>query len=170
MANLTVTISENLQLNGSEKGSTNTASISNITQCSNEIKTCPGETAETYLGNFASRVDASNYSNYNYANAKYVRVTNLDSEYGIEVAFASTSIDDICGSVEVADSYRVYLRAGQSSILWDSRSGKLGASTLPDWTRNLSNLSYVSVKNATAHNIDVEFFVASELPEEPEAE
>ena len=168
MANLSVTISESLNLNGQNKGSTNTASISNISQCSNEIKTCPGN-AETFLGNFASKVDASKYANYNYVNAKYVRVTNQSTEYGCEVAFVSTGIDDTCSTPETADSYRVYLRPMQSTILWDAENGKLGASTLPNYANPLTTLSYVSVKNGTAYNIDVEIIVASLGPVEEEA-
>tara|TARA_R110000744_G_scaffold86348_1_gene168704 strand:- start:4350 stop:4868 length:519 start_codon:yes stop_codon:yes gene_type:complete len=168
MANLSVSISENINLNGSNRGSTNTTSISNITQVSNEIKSCPGGVeagVETFLGNYASIVNASPYSNYNYKDAKYVRVTNLSTEYTIEVAFVSTGVDNICeGKTNEPDSYRVFLEPGQSSILWNASRGKLGASSVPDWARNLTNLSYVSVFNRTDLNIDIEFMVASSTP------
>ena len=167
MANLSVSISESLNLNGKERGSTNTASVSDITECSNEIKFCPSN-KETYLGNFASTVDATKYSNWNYNNAKYVRVTNLNTELAIEVAFASTGVDDICGSSETSDSYRVLLLPGQSSIVWDTKIGKLGASALPTWATAMTNLSYVSVNNTNNSAVDVEFFVASTTPEEEE--
>ena len=161
MANLSVTISENLNLNGNNRGSTNTVSVSNVTQCANEIKTCISN-KRTVLGNFGSITNSVKYSQFNFNDAKYVRVTNLSTEYAIEIAFASIGADDICTAEgKTTDSYRVLLQAGQSTMLWDADAGKLGASTAPVWTDALSNLSYVEVNNTTAHNIDVEFFVAS---------
>jgi len=58
MATLTSTITENITLNGADRGSTNTLSVASVTQVFHRIVTCPtGQ--DTTVATFASTADDS---------------------------------------------------------------------------------------------------------------
>ena len=73
MANLTVTHTESLTLNGQEFGGTNTLSISGINNVDKRIVTVP--TSEVTLVSLGTAVAAGTF---NEANVRYIRITNKD--------------------------------------------------------------------------------------------
>tara|TARA_R100001594_G_scaffold39285_1_gene70770 strand:+ start:3504 stop:3977 length:474 start_codon:yes stop_codon:yes gene_type:complete len=92
MSTLTVTIKEALTLNGREQGSTNTKTISNITQVLKTIVECP--TSEINLLTFASA--ATGVTTLDQDDVEYIRMTNLDTTnyitIGIEKESSTASI------------------------------------------------------------------------------
>ena len=172
MATLTSTISESVEVNGSVRGSTNIVSIADITQVAEKVMECPQAVGEavgvTVIGNWANVVNPANvkYQSYDFSDSEYVRVTNLDNNLPIEVAFTSNGLNNQCESGRAgADSYRVLLLPRQTTLLWRTEKGKLGAATEPAFgSTSLTDLSYISVYNYTtgdtAAAVNVELFVA----------
>ena len=74
MANLTVTHTESLTLNGQEFGSTNILSISGINNVDKRIVTVP--TSEVTLISLGTAVGAGQFKE---ANVRYIRITNKDA-------------------------------------------------------------------------------------------
>ena len=104
MATLTVTLTEELTLNGAAIGGTNTLSIGSIDEVTKRIVTCTASQTTTVL-TFAASVHTSVQA-IDVNDCKYVRITNLDSANAVELAV-----------VGAATLYQVALAAGQSHIL-----------------------------------------------------
>ena len=81
MATLTVTITENVTLNGKERGSENTLEITGVNQTMGRIVSTPadggGAATQTTIANFRTAVTTAD-SAMDDDDVKYVRVTNLD--------------------------------------------------------------------------------------------
>ena len=171
MATFTSTITESVIINGANRGSSNTVSIAEITNVAEKVLECPtnGEgTAITYIGNWAEVVNpvGVKYQNYDFNDSEYIRVTNLSATVNLEVAFVSNGLANQCESSKApADSCRFKLKPYQSAIMWDSRKGKLGEDTEPNFAASLTDLSYIVVCNRSAGEgalaANVELFVAS---------
>lgn len=104
MATLTVTLTEELTLNGAAIGGTNTLSIASIDEVTKRIVTCTASQTTTVL-TFAASVHTSVQA-IDVNDCKYVRITNLDSANAVELAM-----------VGAATLYQVTLAAGQSHVL-----------------------------------------------------
>ena len=74
-AALTVTVTENITLNGSNHGSTKQMTISGINEIQKRIMTCATGGTQIYAGG-----SAVSYGTFTTSDVKYVRITNLDSE------------------------------------------------------------------------------------------
>jgi len=89
MAVLTVTIKEELTLNGSNRGSENITSIASVTQSFNRIVTLPANggsgNTETTVAVFRDLV-STNDGAIDDGDAKYIRVTNLDSDNSVTLS------------------------------------------------------------------------------------
>tara|TARA_Y100000310_G_scaffold193848_1_gene193797 strand:+ start:515 stop:967 length:453 start_codon:yes stop_codon:yes gene_type:complete len=106
MATLTVTLTEELTLNGAAIGGTNTLSIASIDEVTKRIVTCTASQTTTVL-NFAASVHTeAGETRLDVNDCKYIRITNLDSANAVELAM-----------VGAATLYQVTLAAGQSHIL-----------------------------------------------------
>ena len=171
MADLTTTITESVVLNGSVRGSTNTHTITDITNVAERIVECPGGIeeagAETIIANWASVTNPATalYQNFDYNDSEYIRVTNLSDVTTIQVAFVSINQDSTCTIGKTADSCRFQLRPGETVMMWQTQSGKLGENTVPKWNAIPTNLSYIAVWNPTfgetSAPVNVELFTAS---------
>ena len=104
MATLTTTITENVVLNGSVRGSTNTIAIDNIVDCFERILTAAHSNTTT-IATFASTPHASAGA-LDLENAKYLRITNLDSTEVLDLAIVTENTN-----------YQVVLTPGFSHIL-----------------------------------------------------
>ena len=104
MATLTVTLTEELTLNGAAIGGTNSLSIASIDEVTKRIVTCTASQTTTVLVFNATVHGAAGAVDVN--DCKYIRITNLDSANAVELAM-----------VGAATLYQVTLAAGQSHIL-----------------------------------------------------
>ena len=84
MADLSVTLTESVTLNGSVRGTTNSLTISSIIDTFERVVTCPALQTTT-IATFATNVYDS-VGAIDAQGAKYVRITNLSSEYDMELA------------------------------------------------------------------------------------
>ena len=146
MADLKVTITEDISLNNKARGSTNTLTVTGINHTMDRIVTCPASQTTT-IATFNSNV-------YGAANAvdledtRYIRITNLDSSNAVELAV-----------VGAATIYQVSLAAGHSHILGPPDDCMLAeADTSPSFG-TMADLASIQV-NPGSNAVKVELFIA----------
>ena len=151
-ANLTVTLSESVLLNGIEQGSTSTKTYSGINEVYKRIVTVT-TTEATVLSFHASDIGVGQLVE---ANVRYMRFTNLDDTNFITLTFTNENNDEVA----------LKLDAGQSFIFNADNSG--GVVDVFNATENadansdiaLGDLTGVQADANTA-SCDLEIFVAS---------
>ena len=149
MADLTVTISESVNINGALRGSANTLSITGIEDTFERVVTCINGNVTT-IATFAAQPYTSAGA-IDVDRCKYVRITNLDADAWIEVAIVTTTTN-----------YQVLLTPGTSHILAQAEGVAVGeADTSPAFT-NLGNLASIQVQPVgVSFDPRVEIFAAS---------
>jgi hypothetical protein len=148
MADLTTTVTESVVLNGALRGNTNSVTTTGINDVFERIVTCV-RTQRTTIANFDTFPYTSSVA-INVTNAKYIRVTNLDSTNPIELAIQTTT-----------SSYTITITAGNSHILSEAAAIALGEVGAPTFGTML-NLSALIVQPVGAFDIQVGVFVAVE--------
>ena len=148
MADLSVTLTESVTLNGSVRGTTNTLTVSDIIDTFERVVTCPALQTTT-IATFATNVYDS-VGAIDTQNAKYVRITNLSSEYDMELAV-----------VGAATLYQVHIVAGHSHIICRTDDGMLAeADTSPSFG-TMADIANIQARPTAGSDISVEIFVAS---------
>ena len=146
-ATLSVTITEQLSLGGTEYGGTKTLEIADINEVFKRIVKCAASqttTVATFNGNAFASDNAIDLED-----AKYIRVTNLDDTNPVELAI-----------VGAATLYQIRLAAGESHILGAPDDLMLAeADTSPSFG-TMADISSVQV-NPASNDVDVEILVAS---------
>ena len=148
MADLTVTITESVTLNGTARGSTNTKTVSGINHVMHRIVTCPSSQSTT--------IAVFNTNTYRAAgaidteNVRHIRITNLESSNAV-----------FLGMVGASDNYQVQLSAGSSHVLGSADDVMLGeADTSPAFS-SLEDLVSIVCRPSADTTVQVEIFVAS---------
>ena len=159
-ATLTVIVTESIDLNGVQQGSSNVLSISNINEISSRIVTAT--TTEAGLVGFLSALSSVGVTAnkvgymagiYDDGDIRYMRFTNLDDTNHITLTFRD----------EDNTEFRVKVDAGHSFIYPGDNSGgvvdtmKAAGSALAS---GLSDLVDITVDTDTS-SCDVEVFIAS---------
>ena len=103
MANLTVTHTEDITLNGQQFGGTTIKSFSGINEISKRILTIT--TAECVIGTFSSAVASAGH--YTAADVRYIRFSNLDGTNFVTLTFRNQDNDEVA----------IKLDAGQTLVL-----------------------------------------------------
>jgi len=159
MATLTSTITENITLNGADRGSTNTLSVASVTQVFHRIVTCPtGQ--DTTVATFASTVDDSAVSgSLDVEDVKYIRVTNLDGTNPINLSLQVDAGEDDTAADESAS---ILIAAGRSFIMGVPSEGfavsDANASIITGV--HLHNLESLLI-DPLSESVTVEVFIAS---------
>ena len=147
MADLTTTITENVVLNGSIRGSSNTVTTTGITDCLERIVTCINGNVTT-IATFGTQ-PYSSAGALDVDRAKYIRITNLDANGWIEV-----------GIVTTASNYQVLLTPGNSHILCQAEAVALAEEDTDPSFGTLENLTAIEVQPVGAsYDPRVEIFV-----------
>lgn len=141
MATLTVTIKEELILNGAEHGSENVVSITGVTESIHRIIDVPTAT-ETTLASFGSVTGGSTFIDNT---VQYLRITNLDTTNYANLRVLGTS-----------EEYFVKLEPEGSFMLFNS---KMDANATGSQAVSLADLENIKAQANTAA-IQIEFFVA----------
>ena len=87
-ATLTVTITEEISLNGQDKGSTNTLTVTSVTEVSQRIVNVP--TSEVIIIAMGTAVAAGQFDE---DDVRYIRLTNKDDTNYITLVFRSENND-----------------------------------------------------------------------------
>ena len=147
MADLTTTISESVIINGSTRGSSNSLTTANIVETFERVVSCT-HSQDTIIAVF----DTHPYSApgaIDRDNAKYIRITNLDTANEIELAV-----------VGVATSYIVRLRAGASHILYNGDDIIKGAGNTTIVFGVTDELANLEARPIGTSDVQLEMFVA----------
>ena len=161
MADLIVTIREELTLNGDSHGAKNTLTISDIDEVFRRIVTCPANN-ETTIARFRSSVgNVSGTATFDSAldvqDVKYVRVTNLDSSNSLTLSLQVEVGEDDSGADTSAS---ILVEAGKSFILGSPHDGINLSDTNANLVTDLVDLDSLVVQPGS-NSVDVEVYVAS---------
>lgn len=146
-ATLTVTISETIELNGTEQGSTNTLDVGSVNELSKRIMTCDADQDREIL-NLASTVDGVAVIG---STLVYMRLTNLDDNYFAQVIIDGASTNSLSFKLEPGKSF--LWGVGDSSLKVNDSAAITGEATFVSLTK-------VTVR-AKEGAVDVELFTAS---------
>ena len=154
MATLTATITEALTLNGKDRGSTNTLTLTGINDVYHRIVTCPAS-ADTTIASFRTALSGVR-SFVDIENAKYIRVTNLDGTNSInlslQVSLAESSTADASASI--------LIEAGKSFIMGSPHDGI----SVSDANANIVTYLFVLeslLVDPSSNTVQVEVFIAT---------
>ena len=160
MAVLTVTIKEELTLNGSNRGSENITSIASVTQSFNRIVTLPANggsgTTETTVAVFRDLVSTNDVA-IDDGDAKYIRVTNLDTSNDVTLSLQIAAD----GTNAAGDSASILLAPGKSFILGGSADSIAVDDDAATPITTLVHLESILAVNATNDTTQLEVFIAS---------
>ena len=145
MADLTTTITENVVLNGSVRGSTNTLTTTNIVDVFERILTCT-HSQTTTVAVFNSTPHGADGA-LDVENCKYLRVTNLSDDQDMKVAFVTSGTN-----------YQVTVRAGGSHILFQAEEALIGEEDASPAFPTLQDLVTVEVRPSASTDVQVEVF------------
>jgi len=155
MADLTVTITESVTLNGAARGSSNALTVTGVDDVYHRIVTVPSG-GDTTLVNFHAAVSTSE-SSLDVENVKYIRVTNLDSSNPVNLSLQVDAGEDD----SAADGSATLLLEAKKSFIMGSPSDGIAvdddAATI---VTTLNNLESIIADSASAA-VQVEIFIAS---------
>ena len=152
MANLTVTHTEDITLNGQQFGTTSIKSFSGINEISKRILTIT--TAESTIATFSAAVASAGH--YIAADARYIRFTNQDGTNFITLTFRNQDNDEVA----------IKLDAGQSFV-WngDNVNGMTAVFNATQDADAASDTAFGSLTNiqadANTGSCDLEMIIAS---------
>ena len=144
-AALTVTVTETLNMNGSNHGSTKQMTISGVNEVSKRIITVLASTDSTQI--YAGAAAAS-IGTFITANVKYIRITNLDDTYPVILSF-SNGVDHHA---------QFSLAAGQIFIITDTSASFDAESAIASFSgEDITKIEAMGVGGT----VDIEILVAS---------
>ena len=165
-ATLTVTLTEEVTLNGYDQGSSNVLSLPNIDEVVKRIVTI--STTETGLLSFSSNVESQvaadsggarqvSYAagHFDHDTVRYIRITNKDDTNHVTLVFRGESGAEFAVMLDVANSFIYGCDTADGEGVVDTTDAHSGAQT-----HSLGALRDITVKADTAA-CDLEVFVAS---------
>ncbi len=154
MANLTVTLTESVTLNGSVRGSTNQLTITGIETILERIVTIPASADTTVLLN-KSGVNTSDGA-IDIQDTKYIRITNLDSTNSVTLSL-QVDVDNDDSAAD--ESCSILLEAGKTFMLGTPHECVNVNDSSASIQQSLKDLESILVDSA-ANSVKLELFVA----------
>jgi len=155
-ANLTVTLTEKVILNGRDQGSSNELVIGSINEVYKRIVRCPAN-SETTVAHFHSSVADGTLSPLDIEDVKYIRLTNLDDTTSITISLQSDVGEDDSAADESAS---LLIEAGKSFIMGSPNDGIGISDANANLVTDLVDLESIVVFTGS-EAIDIEIFIAS---------
>ncbi len=154
MANLTVTHTEDITLNGQQFGGTNIFSRSGINDISKRIITCPANQDST-IGMFQAAENTADGA-MAVADVKYIRVTNLDASNPINLSLQISNDED--GAADFSGT--ILVDAGQSFVMGTPHDGIQVSDANATIITTLVDLESILI-DPGANAVSVEVIIAS---------
>tara|TARA_R100000995_G_C3435004_1_gene100374 strand:- start:97 stop:567 length:471 start_codon:yes stop_codon:yes gene_type:complete len=154
MANLTVTLTESVTLNGSVRGSTNQLTITGIEHVMERIVTVPANNDATVILT-KDKVSGSD-SALDIQDTKYIRVTNLDSTNSVNL---SLQIDNDNNDSAADRSATILLEAGKTFMLGTPHEAMNVSDADASIVTFMKDLESILVDSGT-NDVKLEVFVA----------
>ena len=158
MANLTVTHTESITLNGQDFGNTNVFSISGINNIYKRIITCPANVDTTILRTGVT-VDVTD-SSMDVQNVKYIRVTNLDGSNSVNLNLQIDVTESGSGASAVNETATILLAAGESFVMGTSHDSVAVYDTDGSVQTTLHDLESILI-DPSANEVQLEVIAAS---------
>ena len=152
MANLTVTHTEDITLNGQQFGGTNIKTYAGINEISKRILTIT--TAESTIATFSSAVASAGH--YIAADVRYIRFTNQDTTNFITLTFRNQDNDEVAIKVDAGQSF--VLNADNTGGMVDVFNATQDADAASDTA--LGDLTNIQA-DANTGSCDLEMIIAS---------
>ena len=127
-ATLTVTLTEQVVLNGQEKGATNSLTVSDVTEVSQRIINVPA--SEVIILAMGAAVAAGQFVE---STIRYIRITNKDDTNHVTLVFRSESGDECVHKLDYGQSF-IYAGDNSGGVVdtHDANDGAIGSITLDD--------------------------------------
>tara|TARA_Y100000052_G_scaffold27107_1_gene33697 strand:- start:1126 stop:1596 length:471 start_codon:yes stop_codon:yes gene_type:complete len=154
MANLTVTITENVILNGSVRGSTNQLTITGIEHTLERVVTIPANSDGTVV--LTKDTIASQDGALDIQDTKYIRITNLDSTNNVNI---SLQVDSDSDDSVADESASISLPAGHTFMMGTPHDAINVNDSSASIQTAMKDLESIIVDSAD-QNVTVEIFVA----------
>ena len=154
MATLTVTLTEDLTLNGYQQGSTNSFSVASVTQVMKKIITLPAD-QDTTVATFQAAQNTSDNA-IDLQSVRYIRITNLEASNPTDISLQIAGGEG--GTANMSAS--ILLEAGKSFVLGTVHDGIAISDTNSDIVTSLNDLESI-LMNPGSNAINIEVFVAS---------
>ena len=154
MGVLTVSIKEELTLNGAQQGGVNTVSIASVTQSFKRVVTCPAS-VDTTVAMFQAGTNTQDGA-LDLQDVKYLRVTNLDGTNSVNLSLQISTAEN--GTAD--SSCTVLLEAGKSFIMGAVHDGIAVDDDAATIVTTLTDLESIIV-DPSSNNVTVEVFIAS---------
>ena len=156
MADLTVTLTESVTLNGVDQGATTSLTIGSVVETFKRIVSCP---TDTTIATFRSTVSDGSLSDgaLDVEDVRYIRVTNLDSTNPVNLSLQVDVGEDDSAADESAT---ILLEAGKSFIMGTPSEGVAVQDTNANIETTMHNLESILIDPLT-NEVAVEIFIAS---------
>ena len=147
MADLVVTISESVTINGALRGSSNSITTASVVDTFERVLTA-AHSQTTTICTFAATPHTSAGA-LDVENCKYLRVTNLSTTEDMKLALETTNTN-----------YQVTVRAGGSHMLYQAEEGAIAEEDTSPAFPTLEDITSVQVRPSGSADVQVETFVA----------
>ena len=154
MADLVVTLTESVIINGTQRGSQNTLTIANVEHTFERVVTIPANSDGTVVLN--KDTIASSDGAVDIQDTKYIRITNLDTTNNVNL---SLQIDTGNNDSAADNSASISLPAGYSFIMGTPHDAIAVSSEEASVITAMKDLESIIVDSAD-QNVKVEVFVA----------
>ena len=154
MADLTVTLTESVTLNGVDQGATTSLTVASVVETFKRIVACPTG-VDTTIATFRTSTSTADNA-LDLEDVRYIRVTNLDGTNPVNLSLQVAKDEDAAPDV----SCSILLEAGKSFIMGSPHDGIAvddDAATLIDSLTDLESILVDPLSNEVA----VEIFIAS---------
>ena len=155
MADLTVTLTESVTLNGVDQGATTSLTVASVVETFKRIVACP---TDTTIATFRSTVSDGSLSDgaLDVEDVRYIRVTNLDSTNPVNLSLQVDAGEDDSAADESAT---ILLEAGKSFIMGSPSDGIAVSDANATIVTALHNLESILV-DPLSNEVAVEVFIA----------
>ena len=156
MADLTVTLTESVTLNGVDQGATTSLTVGSVVETFKRIVSCP---TDTTIATFRSTVSDGSLSDgaLDVEDVRYIRVTNLDSTNPVNLSLQVDVGEDDSAADESAT---ILLEAGKSFIMGTPSEGIAVQDTNANIETTMHNLESILIDPLT-NTVSVEIFIES---------
>tara|TARA_R110002020_G_scaffold57806_4_gene158926 strand:- start:350 stop:835 length:486 start_codon:yes stop_codon:yes gene_type:complete len=158
MATLTSTVTESVTLNGTARGSSISLSVTGIDDVYHRIVTCIAN-VDTTVAHFNTQVDVED-AGIDTQNAKYIRVTNLDSSNSVNLNLQVDTTESGSGAAAANETATILLPAGHSFIMCTPHDSIAVYDADASVQTTLHDLESILVDPGT-NAVQIEVFVAS---------
>tara|TARA_R110000765_G_scaffold339523_1_gene429663 strand:+ start:318 stop:797 length:480 start_codon:yes stop_codon:yes gene_type:complete len=159
MADLTVTVKEDIELKGNQYGSSKTYTITGITNVFKRIITCT-RAVDTTIVKFGPDDNTSD-GGVSIGLTKYMRITNLSLTQDVNLSFQIDTTEHASDASAANESATFLLKAKQSFVMGTAHDSLCVQDTNANIELTLHDLESVIVDTPAGAEVDVEVMVVS---------